>query len=177
MSWINLLLLFYAVLIVLIVYLWFFSDTEDDSINGSLSRFFIKSIPKFLHTFSTSVCGSTITGYFSKTFHYIAYERNPLLVLTYLFIINAAFICWLLFGVDLLPNDSVGTFHYYFAFFGVIFSQFTFYLACTTSPGVLCKETARSYGHQPFDGLMYTSGYYCRTCLVPKVSIRNRFQR
>lgn len=169
LSSLNLLLIFYGIVIILVIYLWFFSDTEDNSINGTISRFFIKKIPKFLHSFSTNLCGSTVTGYFSKIFHYVAYERNPLLVLTYLLIINAAFICWLLFGVELLPNTPMGTFHYYFAYFGVLFSQFTFYLACTTAPGIISKETAQCYGHQPFDGLMYTSGFYCRTCRVPKV--------
>jgi hypothetical protein len=169
---IILILSFYAVVIFLVVYLWFFADTESKSFDGSFARFFLQTIPKHFSKTFRAVFGNKIAGYCGSVFHYVVYEPNPILLLLYLFIINTAFICWLLFGVQFLPNNPEGDFHYYFALFGVIASQITFYLACTTPPGQLTEETVTCFGHQPYDGLMYISRMYCRTCRLPKVRER-----
>jgi hypothetical protein len=171
MNSMSLLLTFYGVMIVLVVYLWFSADVEDSGLNGTLSRFFLISLPQKVTAASSVILGKQTTLFFQRVYHYVVYERNPILVICYLLIINGAFICWLLYGVPFLPmNSSFTPFHYYFAFFGVFFAQLTFYLACTKPPGRLTTENVQCFNEcVSYDGLMYVSRYYCTTCLLPKI--------
>lgn len=171
MTGLSLLLLFYSFIIILFVYIWFCADVDSPGLNGIASRFFVHQVPKTLSALVTSICGTKVSGCCFSIYNYVVHERNPILVIAYLLIINAAFITWLFFGVPLLPpNHPMSDFHYAFAYVGVVVSQLTFYLACTKSPGVINMESVHVFNHQPCDGLMFQSRMFCTTCRVPKLA-------
>jgi hypothetical protein len=96
-------------------------------------------------------------------------QRNPLLQLAYLGVINGAFMTWILCGIPLLPTYFIGKQHIYISYLWVAVAQYTFFLASTKEPGRINASTVASFSHQPFDGLLYIDGLHCRTCLIPKV--------
>lgn len=162
----------YVLFFGVFIYGFAFADVESKGINGEFSRLLLQKIPQFLKGFLQAIFGKACVGCIQKGVHYVVYERNPLLLLTYLAIINGAFIAWLMYGVPQLPTLYASTIHIYGGYFGVIVSQFTFYLACTVGPGTITKDNVKCYAHQPYDGLLFTSGLYCTTCKVEKVRAR-----
>ena len=151
---------------------WFaFADVEAEGLIGVLSRFLLVTIPKAVRKTVKSLFGERVYNWCHGIIRYVVYERNPILQSVYLVIINAAFLGWLVYGAPLLPTKFAGTIHIYGGYFGVILSQWTFYMACSTGPGTITKDNVNCYAHQPFDGLLFTSGLYCTTCKVEKVLV------
>ena len=96
-------------------------------------------------------------------------QRNPLLQLAYLCVINGAFLTWIIYGIPLLPTYFMGKEHMYISYVWVAVAQYTFFLASTKEPGRIHASNIATFSHQPYDGLLYIEGLHCRTCLVPKV--------
>jgi hypothetical protein len=161
--------LLYVLVFGLMAFLFFCADDEAPGFKGQLARFMTISIPWHSKRLVILLCGKGIWRVCFDTYDYVANQRNPIMQAVYLFVINGAFISWLLFVVPQLPMLYISTVHIYGAYIGVILAQITFYLACSVSPGVITTNNAACFGHQPYDGLMYASGMFCKTCRVPKV--------
>jgi hypothetical protein len=161
----------YLVVLVGVTYALFFADPTASGISGVCGRFFIQTIPRYTRSLIKACFGPRVLNSFLSCINYIAKERNPLLIIAYLVIINGAFAGWLYSGVPLLPRLLASTVHIYGGYIGVIASQISFYLAVMQSPGRINENTVQRFNHQPFDGLLYTTGQFCKTCKVPKVNI------
>ncbi len=159
----------YVLVFSIFVYGLFFANVESKGLNGKFSRLLLHSVPGKTKAAMKAVFGNACFGVFQRGFNYVVNERNPLLQGTYLIIINGAFIGWLLYGVPQLPTYYASTIHIYGGYFGVIVSQVTFFLACSIGPGSITKHNLKCYAHQPYDGLLFTSGLYCTTCKIEKV--------
>jgi palmitoyltransferase ZDHHC4 len=164
-----LLLSVYLVLFLGILVFFFCTDEEAPGIKGKIAIFFIRILPNSIRSLIINICGQNVWRSCYGTYDYIVYQRNPLMQGIYLFIINAAFMGWLVYGLPQLPLVYVPSQHIYLPYIGVALSQLTFYLACSVSPGRLTPENVHCFGHQPYDGLLYPSGLFCKTCRVPKV--------
>ena len=89
---------------------------------------------------------------------YCQNRRNPVCQITYLLILNGAYLAWLCTGQPLLPVMFVGTVHIYIAFIGVIICHYTFYLACSVGPGEVTEETVSLFSHRPYDEVLFSAG-------------------
>ena len=140
----------------LMIIFWFFvADVESNGINGTLSRFLFRKCPREVSKFLKSVLGDDIFGYFERWTNYLINERNPVCQMTYIFILNGAYIAWLTFGQPLLPSFLLSSDHSIYAFIGVVVCHATFYLACTVDPGTITQENHARYMHTDYDDVLY----------------------
>ncbi len=93
----------------------------------------------------------------------------------YLFLINGAYVTWLITGQPLLPTYFIPAYHSYLVFIGVIISQGLFFLSCSTGPGTITKETQDIFDHQVYDGTVFIEGAVCSTCNTKKVNSSETF--
>ncbi len=135
----------------------------------------IEKIARYSQSTIRFLCGESALRCCSRSIHYITNEKNPILQILYVLIVNAAYITWLIYGEPLLPTIFVGHSPKYLAAFGVLVCLGTFYLACTTPPGHVTKETVDCYMHTPYDGLVYVPNMYCKTCNIPKVHVYSTY--
>lgn len=160
----------YTVILVTIVYVYFFADTNQKGFSGKLARFITNTFPHWVKGIFASCCGNVVVDSCGRVADYVLHQRNPLLIIAYLIVINSAFLGWKLYGEPQLPTRLAGEIHKYGGMIGVVLSEISFFLACTVSPGVVTKESVNRFNHVPFDGLLYVTGKFCKTCRVPKVA-------
>lgn len=129
----------------------------------------IELMARFFRSIIRNLCGESAWKWCAGTMNYITNEKNPILQILYIIIVNAAYITWLIYGEPLLPTYLVGNSPKYFAALGVLACFVTFYYACTTPPGRITSENVECYMHTPYDGMIYTSNQFCKTCNVVKV--------
>ena len=165
---------FYLGVIIIVIYILTLADAESTGLNGRLSMCLLVHAPRQLSKTLLKFLGPTLFKKCSSTYDYAVNERNPIMQVVYLVIINTSFLCWLIFGVPLLPNSMVSYYHKYIAYLGVAACNFSFYTACNKGPGVIVEGNLRCFAHQPFDGALYVEGYGCRTCQIKKVIRREK---
>ena len=154
---------------VVFIFSLFFADVDSEGYHGFLSRMLLLTIPDYTYR-SIKLCfGASAANKLKQTYEYVVRQRNPLLVIAYFTIINSAFITWIIYGIPFLPNQFVPYYHVYVSYSWAIACQVCFIAASYTSPGRIKAENIEKFSHQPFDGVLYASGLYCKTCLVPKV--------
>lgn len=158
----------YVVIFGLGIFWFAFADVDNEGPIGVVSRFLLITVPRAIRRTIRAIFGEKIYNGCYSIVKYCVYERNPILQCVYLAIINSAFLGWLVYGAPLLPTLFAGTIHIYGGYIGVIICQYTFYMACSTGPGTITKDNVNCYAHQPYDGLLFTSGLYCTTCKVEK---------
>lgn len=165
-----------AVLLLYILVFGFFgflfccADPDAPGMKGEIARFFSKRLPRYVRQTVIAVCGRNVWGKVYGVYEYAVHRRNPIMQGMYLLVLNGAFISWLIWGAPQLPMLYIGNADYYIAHIWVALCHLTFYWACTVSAGTITNENAACFNHQPYDGLLYTSGHFCKTCRVPKVS-------
>jgi hypothetical protein len=165
----SILICFYSLLLILTIYYLTFANTNAKRINGKISRLLFEQIPIEFVKYFKLLLGERCYKYVERIQDYLVNQKNPILQIVYLLIINSAFIFWLIYGAAQLPTFLVSKVHEYIAIIGVMASQFTFYLACSVKPGQLLMENVDCFNHQPFDDLLYVENKTCKTCNVIKV--------
>jgi hypothetical protein len=86
----------------------------------------------------------------------------------YLVLVIGCYIIGVIYGYPMLPNSVLPAYHKIVLFFVVVFALFTFYLACTISPGKINASTVHVYDNYPYDDVLYQEKE-CTTCKVPKL--------
>ena len=167
-----LLITFYLAVISIFVYIFTLADAESTGFNGRVSRYLFVHGPRQLSKILLTFLGPNLFKKCASTYDYAVNERNPIMQVIYLLILNTSFLGWLIFGVPLLPNSMVGYHHKYIAYLGVAACNFSFYTACSKGPGIIRESSIRCFAHHPFDGALFVEGYGCRTCGIKKVIIR-----
>eukprot|EP01031_Cornospumella_fuschlensis_P027059 gene27060-32695_t len=150
--------------------MFFCADEEASGLTGKLSRIILVQIPAFWRKVIISICGKSAFSSIYSIYDYTVNKRNPIMQGMYLVIINAAFLSWIILVSPEVPMQYVDSFHIPLSYAWVAIAQFTFYLACATSPGQLTNDTVAAHNHTTYDGLMYVSGTFCKTCKVPKIA-------
>lgn len=153
------------------MYALFIADTDADSssFHGKLSILLLETIPTSISYAIKKIFGSSVHSSLLIFYNYIVKEKNPLLQILYLTIINIAFIFFLLFGDQRVPCLLVPSKIYcYVGYFGVFFCQYCFYLACTTDPATITSDNVECYMTHPYDGLIFAPGVICSTCKINK---------
>jgi palmitoyltransferase len=166
----HIILSFYSVIIALLIHCVFFSNPQSKSLNGSISRFLYETLPEKFAIRLISLFGEKGYEKIFSCYEYVAFERNPIMQIVYLVALNGCFICWLMYGEPKLPTVLLGLHHKYIAIAGVFLCHYSFYKACTVSPGYVTKENYKCFMHTPYDNLLFIAGYGCATCEVHKVS-------
>ncbi|RYY78804.1 hypothetical protein EON63_17570 [archaeon] len=162
--------LLYVVVFGGIIFLFFCADEDAPGYRGQISRVLLVRIPSFWRKAIISLCGQSAFSSIYRVYDYTVNQRNPIMQGMYLAIINTAFVSWLVFVSPQLPMRFLGSYHIPLSYIWVGIAQYTFYLACSTSPGQLTLESVVAHNHTVYDGLMYVSGTYCKTCKVPKTA-------
>jgi len=155
--------------LVLFSYLMFVADTEGKGLNGSVSRFLLQKAPSVFRNCFLSLFGERIYYVCGGCYNYVVNQRNPLLQLAYLVILNGAYIAWLVFGQPLLPTYLCRDFHKYGGFIGIIICHISFVAACRVGPGTITAGNVSSFKHHPYDEIIFSRGLVCSTCNVDKV--------
>ena len=161
----------YGVCISCMVFVFFFSDTSDkSSLNGRVSVFLTQTLPKALGDSCKCICGDRVFESLQRVHKYVVYERNPILQIAYLVIINGGFIGWLFFGEPLLPTFLVKTPPHskMEAYIGVFLCHYTWFLANSQGPGKITQENVECYNHTKCDGVLFSEDSYCSTCEMHK---------
>ena len=171
-SWTIALLALYTLLFSFPLYLFMCADSSDTGINGSISRFFFVRIPNAVSQALKFCLGESIFAYVEQCYDYVTNQRNPIMQIMYVILINCAFMAWVCTGMPKLPTFLVHKAHAYISVAFVLVAQYTYYLACTRSPGDVNSDNVVCFNHQPYDGLMYLPGAYCGSCSIPKVRFK-----
>jgi palmitoyltransferase len=157
----------YFIIVVGMIYIFCFADTSASGVNGRISRFIYK-IPKAIGKYSRAMLGEELHGKLVGIYEYVFHQRNPILQLLYLVLINAAYLTANVYGQHLLPCYFVSRIHIYIAFLWILLCHYSFYLACSNPPGEVTASNLDCFMHRPFDGLLYVDGNECSTCRVVK---------
>ena len=164
----NAFLLLYIIVIAISIYGFCWSDIGDNGLNGLLSRFLFVFVPEKASRALLALCGPRTHMCCSDAFIYVTKERNPLMQIVYLVVINLAYISWMIYGEHLLPSHFVPLYHKYIAMFGIVACHVSFYYACKVGPGTITKETVRYYDYEPFDNVLFVDDNMCQSCDVLK---------
>eukprot|EP01035_Chromulina_nebulosa_P034581 gene34581-46412_t len=159
----------YALTIAIFIFYLTCADSDAEGLIGSLSRGLFEFIPSKISAVLRACMGDWAFAKVENIYDYTVNQRNPLLQLAYLFVINGAFLTWIIYGIPLLPTYFIGKQHIYISYVWVAVAQYTFFLASTKEPGTIHTSNIATFSHQPYDGLLYIEGLHCRTCLVPKI--------
>jgi palmitoyltransferase len=145
------------------------SDTSNAGLLGKISLFVEEDVPGYISIAVRTIFGKQCHAYCRDSYDYIVHERNPLLQLLYLFILNGAYISWLLYGQKHLSTMYlVSDIHAYIAFIFIMLCHFSFYLACKTSPGVISNESLNKFNYQPYDDILFEKNNICKSCNIEK---------
>lgn len=95
--------------------------------------------------------------------------------ITYLSIVTSAYYTMLTSGYPLIPNPYMRSWHKDFGYvvFGICY--WTFYKACTVSPGDLREETVERYDNYSYDNVLYIERV-CKTTKFRKIA-RSKYDR
>lgn len=141
------------------------------NLNRYVSRALLTSLPHAFRRGLKRVVGERVFGMMAGALDYAINQRNPLLQLMYLGLINGAYVAWLTLGQPQLPVLLVPAYHKGVIFAGIVACQGAFYLACTTSPGVITNASQHVYDQRhPYDGTVYADGLQCGTCETKKIA-------
>lgn len=168
--WVAFVILMYGGLTALTMWLFFYGDTENQGVKGTVSRLFLEKFPSMLRWLITKTCGQGCASRVWGCFDWVINQRNPLLQIVYHIILFGAFIGWLWFGEPLLPTYLVKTPPHskYEAHIGIGICLFTWVLANSIGPGKITKSNLSCYSHHHFDQLIFTDDVICGTCDIPK---------
>lgn len=165
------LLVIYMLVISIPLYLMLCADSSDDGANGVVSRFFMVTIPTSFRRGLMSCCGKTVMSHLERGYDYVTNQRNPIMQIMYVVLINTAFTTWMATGMQQLPTYLVKYDQTYISIAFVIFAQYTYYLACSIGPGTITKDNVHCFSHQPYDGLLYLPESQCSSCQIQKVGL------
>ena len=146
---VMLVVLLYGAATALTIWLFFYSDTENEGVKGSVSRLFLERFPKATKWCITKACGDNSAAKVWGCFDWVVNQRNPLLQILYHIILFGAFIAWLWYGEPLLPTYLIKTPPHskYDAHIGISLCLFTWVLANFTGPGKITKKNLSCYSH------------------------------
>lgn len=165
----RLLFTFYFIVFVLIIFVVFIADNDRDDTLGEISRLITAEIPSKFVRLLQSICGKKVTTKFNNFKNYLLNEKNSVFQISYLVIINAAYLTWMIYGYPYLPASKCPQYHNPLSLIGVILSQLSFFKVCSASAGDITTANLDTYLNIPYDGLLYLSGQTCKTCKVIKV--------
>lgn len=112
--------------------------------------------------------GDNAMACLGRQYDYVVYQRNPIMQVVYVSLINGAYLVWLVYGYGLLPTYLATSTHHFLATLLLLIAQVSYYLACTVRPGSISGSNMSCFDHQPYDGLLYVRGTTCRSCRVVK---------
>ena len=165
---IVLVVVIYGLLLPSFLFVYCLADVRNKGWLGTISRFVIIRFPRYLKRFVASLCGRSVYQCLADTLNYSLHERNPILQITYLLLINGAFLIWLVKGYPRIPTFLVSHFHANLVFFLLFICHLSFIKACSRSPGVITPQNVNCFMHTPYDGVLFKEGNLCRTCHVIK---------
>lgn len=167
-------------MIVVLIYLsvlalgtavFLFGDPRQNTILGIINRTFTRTIPSGLSTVVRKFPGgAAFVDSLDALRVWVVYKPNPLMQLFYLLLIVGGYVVFLIQAFPLIPNVVLPWYHAYTCHAAVAAVLYTFYKACTVSPGVLTSDTLKKHDHYEYDGFLYTSARTCRTCHVRKLA-------
>ena len=166
--WSIVFLMFYLLAVLLMTFCFFLADTSSTGLVGDLSRLLLVRLPSVFGQGVTAVFGARVYSYLYEWWKYFTKKRNPVFQLTYLCILDGAYIAWLLKGQPFLPVLYVKSYHSYIAFIGILICHGTFIAACSIGPGKITSSNFTCYRHAPFDDILFAEGRVCQTCRIPK---------
>lgn len=68
-----------------------------------------------------------------------------------------------------LPHNHIPAYHKYTGTLVLLWTYFSFILACSVDPGIITKENLHQYqGKYPFDGVIYHKERICSTCKIER---------
>jgi hypothetical protein len=158
----------YILILVLVVYYFCLADTDNKGANGKISRFLFFDIPDMLTGALKTIVGDSIFKRLRKVYDYVFNQRNPILQIAYLAVLNGAYVCWMFFCQPLLPTMYAGEIHIWGGVIGIIICHLSFYLACSAGPGTITPSNVSCFMHRPYDNMLYIDGAVCSTCNVVK---------
>lgn len=160
----------YGIIATIFIFIAFFADNESDGVYGEISRLLTAEIPNKFATIFQSLCGKTLSKKFKNFKNFLINEKNSVFQITYLFIINSAYLTWMIYGYPFLPTSMCSEIHNYISLIGVILSQLSFFHVCNSSPGIITPSKQNQFMNLPYDGLLYISNQKCKTCKIIKVT-------
>lgn len=169
-------LIVYILVIFVPVYMFVCADPSDSGFNGVVSRFLLVDVPNVFRRGLRACCGQRVVDGLEHGYDYVFNQRNPIMQIMYILLINGAYITWMVTGLPKLPTHLVGYEQSYVALAFVAFAQFTYYLACTVGPGTITRDNVLCFSHQPYDGLLYLPESQCSSCQIPKVCLIYTFR-
>ena len=134
---------------------------------GFISRALVVWLPEKLGDALKMIAGEGFYWEVVGWADYFMKKRNPAFQITYLAILNGAYILWLNYGQPLLPVRFVGSHHSLIALISVIVCHISFVAACYISPGHITRENHDCYMHPQYDG----TDHHRTRCLNKKTSL------
>jgi len=151
---------------------------------GRITRFVETSL-NTAWKWCTRLLGERIMNKFSRIIHWIIHERNPLLQIVYIVVINGAFALFIIYimpywtmferdgnlneGFNNLRSKGLSIYHLYFSPFVMVACLASWFLCCWADPGVITKENhALYYTMFKFGPIFSWDDSMCKTCKLLK---------
>ena len=130
----------------------------------------MKKILSVSSNLARRVLGNYICDKLYAVYEYIVFKKNPIVLIIYLLLAVGGFFIYVKDGFfKYIPNHYVGGYHKTIGTIIMMICYISFYLACTTDPGIIRKNNHKKAMRKfEFDEVMYQKNAECSTCKFAK---------
>ena len=163
-------IVFWAMILTIVsfLYLCVCVDGNSGSPLAILKNFMFDTLPARLKAFGHKTCGERFVSVVLGVVDYIFYKRNPLVQIVYLLCAVGGFAVYVKFGFCHVPGPYIAGYHKITGSLLMSWCYWSYYKACTVSPGLITKTDKEALKRFPYDNFVYTKGNECKTCLIDK---------
>lgn len=135
--------------------------------------FFFRTAPGALKSMGKKICGERFVDGVERFAHWVCWEPNPLVQIIYFICAGGGFFIYVKDGFPHVPNAYLSNTHKYVGTTIMFMCYYSYYLACTTDPGRLTKDTDKkkikaAQKRYKYDDVMFLKKSQCRTCQFDK---------
>mgnify|MGYP001945658655 CR=1 FL=1 len=159
----------YTLIVIVFIFAFCVAEPEDEGWNGRVTRALFYDLPESVENGCRWLLPGRVFSCMGNSWDWVCNQKNPLLQLGYLGILNGAYVTFLIHGAHRFEeNIYITNVHNYIAFAGIVMCHVFFYKACMTHPGRITQENYPCFMHTEYDGTLYVPGKACSTCKLPK---------
>jgi palmitoyltransferase ZDHHC4 len=112
------------------------------------------------NTFKKIPCGERVWNSVGNLLYWIIYKPNPLLQIVYFVLVFGGFVMMVIVGYPLIPNPYMSEIHKYIAGLVVLGTLYSWYLACTVSPGIITEKNWKTFDNYEYAVIFREGEFY-----------------
>lgn len=130
----------------------------------------IRKATAFLQRITKAILGVTIYNFFAGIIDYVIYQKNPIVMLIYVFISVGGFAVYVLIGFNkYMPGPYIGPIHKTTGTIIMMMCYASFIVAARSDPGIINKSNlSKALKRYQYDDIIFLKNNTCTTCKMTK---------